>query len=224
MSWHLRRWVWAVLTAFGVVLTASGSWAAAPSSDSVPELGSPPALGALAGRPVARIEIVTRGGRWQRPLTLRRARLGDPLSGELARRAMQELTDSGYYAEVRAEAAADASGVVLRLIVLPRRIAQAVRVSGGVLDDEETLRASGLDPGDEVTIPLLAEAGERTRAFYASHGFPNATVTPDAIDTDDEMRVTVTFFVVPGSPRVIATRTFTVLPGPTDELRELFRG
>lgn len=223
MSWHLRRWVWAVLAALAVVLSVPSAGAAPPASDAVPDLGSPPALGALAGRPVARIEIVTLGGRWQRPLTLRRARLGDPLSGELARRAMQELADSGYYAEVRAEVMADAAGVVLKLIVLPRRIVQTVRVAGGVLDDEETLRASGLDANDEITIPLLAEAADRTRAFYVSHGFPHATVTPDAIDTDDEMRVTVTFFVVPGAPRVVATRTFTVLPGPTDELRELFR-
>lgn len=224
MSWHLRRWVSAVRAALVVLILGEVAWAAPPlESDAPPELAPPPALGALAGRPVSRIEIVTLGGRWQRPLTLRRARLGDPLSGELARRAMQELADSGYFAEIRAEAVLDAGGVVLRLSVLPRRIAQAVRIANGVLDDEETLRASGLDAGDEVTIPVLAEAAERTRALYVAHGFPNAKVVPDATDTDDEMRVTVTFFVTPGSPRLVATRAFAVLPGPTDELRELIR-
>src|SRR5689334_920675 len=134
MSWHLRRRVSAVLAALVVLIVGQVAWAVPPpASDSLPELAAPPALGALAGRPVSRIEIVTLGGRWQRPLTLRRARLGDPLSGELARRAMQELADSGYYAEIRAEAIADAAGVVLKLIVLPRRIIQTVRVSGGVL-------------------------------------------------------------------------------------------
>src|ERR1051325_11096693 len=101
----MRR-IWAFVSAFGVWLLVSvvARSAPAPSADAVPELGPAPALGALAGKPVTRIEVVNLGGRWQRPLTLRRARLGDPLSGELARRAMQELADSGYYAEVRAEA------------------------------------------------------------------------------------------------------------------------
>src|SRR6185312_12630007 len=73
----------------------------------VPELGPMPALGSLAGRQVSRIKIVTRGRRWEKPVVLRRARVGDYLTGELARRAMSELLDSGRYADVRAEADAD---------------------------------------------------------------------------------------------------------------------
>lgn len=222
----LRRGVAALAAALGaaLVIQAGPATAGPPSvEESIPDLGAAPSLGDLAGRPITRIEIVTLGGRWQRPLTLRRVRLGDPLSGELARRAMRELTDSGFYAEVRAEAVPEPGGVVLRLRALPRRIAQAVRISGGVLDGEETLRAAGLDAGDEVTVPLLREAAERTRAFYVAHGFPRAAVTPDAIDTDNEMRVTVTLYVVPGAPRVVATRSFTTRPAPTEELDDLLR-
>src|ERR1041385_7867386 len=176
---HCRVARWAsllgVMLCVALAVVSKSARGASPSvEEAVPDLGAPASLGPLAGRRVSRIEIVTEGGRWQRPFTLRRVRLGDPLSGELARRAMQELTDSDFYAEVRAEVVAEAGGAVLRLVALPRRIAQAVRVSGGVLDDEDTRRASGLDTGDEVTVPLLAEAAARVRAFYAVHGFPRA--------------------------------------------------
>ncbi|HVU03718.1 MAG TPA: POTRA domain-containing protein, partial [Polyangiaceae bacterium] len=193
------------------------------TADDVPDLGPPPgdALRALFGKPVTRIEVVTRGGRWEAPVTLRRARPGDILTGELARRALQELADTGRYGEVTAEAESDGDGALLRLVVLPRRIVAGVRIFGGQLADDETARAAGLDVSDEVTAPALAACAERVRQFYVRSGFPDAAVAPDAIDTDDPMRVVVVLHIIPGTPVAVESRVFHVSPAPSDELREL---
>jgi outer membrane protein assembly factor BamA len=186
---------------------------------SVPELGPASSLGDLAGRPVTRIEVVTRGGRWERPVALRRVRLGDPLSGELARRALDELADSGRFADARAEVEPDgASGALLRLSVLPRRIITAIKIVGAPFADDEMLRAGGIDEGSEITAPELADFAERLRAFYARRGFPHAVVTPDAIDTDDELRVVIVLRVDAGAARIVGERIFHVLPGPSEAL------
>lgn len=196
--------------------------APAASSGSLPELGPPPSLSGVAGRRVSRIEVVTRGGRWQRPVALRRARVGDVLTGELARRALSELADTGRYADVRAEAEPDGpDAAVLRLSVLPRRIVTQVRIIGAPLPEDDVLRAGGVDPGSEVTAPELAALAERVQAFCARRGFPRAVVTPDAIDTDDELRVVVALRVDPGAPRTIAARIFHVSPAKSEGLRLL---
>jgi outer membrane protein assembly factor BamA len=150
--------------------------------------------------------------------------VGDPLSGEVARRALQELVDSGRYADVRADVHADGDGAVLVLSVTPRRIVAGTKITGGTLDADETLRAAGLDTGDELTASILADSAERVRALYARHGYPAAAVVADAIDTDDEMRVVFSLRVAPGTPRVVARRAFVVYPAPSERLAGLLDG
>ncbi len=195
--------------------------AAAPSTDAVPTLSPAPDLGPLLGRPIVRVEVVTAFGRWAAEVKLRRVRLGDPFSGELSRRAMQELADSGRYAEISAEAVPEANGVVLRLHVLPRRIVTAVRIQGGVLGEDETLGAAGVQVGDEVTAPALSEMAARIRAFYVRSGYPEATVDPDAIDTDEAMRVILVFQVRAGRPRLVSSRTLRLHPAPSEALSDV---
>jgi outer membrane protein assembly factor BamA len=185
--------------------------------DLTPEI-HPAAVSALSGRTVSRIDVVAVGGKWGRDVMLRRARVGDILSPALARRAMQELADSGRYAEIRAEAVADGAGAALRLIVVPRRIVASVRIVGGALPDDETRRAIGLDAESEVTLPLLAAAGDRARAYYVRRGFPEAIVAPDAIDTDDPMRVVLVFYVTAGRTRNLSSRTFHVVPARSERI------
>jgi outer membrane protein insertion porin family len=193
-------------------------------SDSMPNLGPPPSLEGLAGLVLTRVEVVTLGGRWALPVTLRRVRPGDTLSPEVARRALQELVDSGRYSEVRAEADADGQGARLRLLVLPRRIVASVKITGGQLQDEDTRNAAGTDTSDEITAPGLLECAARVRAFYVKSGFPQANVAPDAIDTDDPMRVVVVLHVVPGPARLIASRVIRVYPAPSERLKTLLTG
>jgi outer membrane protein insertion porin family len=224
----LGRWLILAAAFLAVALCVRRAEAAdtdsSASADSVPELGSLSPLGELAGRVVARIDIVTEGGRWETAVTLRRARVGDLLSPELARRALRELVDSGRYADVRAEAEADGGAAVLRLVVLPRRIVASVSIVGGQLQEDETRHAAGIDTSDEITAPELLECAERVRAFYVKGGFSHAVVAPDVIDTDDPMRVVVVLHVVPGLPRLIQSRVIRVYPAPSERLSALLSG
>jgi outer membrane protein insertion porin family len=190
---------------------------AAPSASgaqAVPRLRPPPALGSLAGRPIARIEVVPLGKRWAQTAQLERVRVGDPLSLEVARRAMRELLDSGRYASARAQAIPDGPGVILRIFVLARRLIATVKVIGGSLDEEDTLRAAEVREGGELTELELPTIARRVTHYYGEHGFPAARVRVDTIDTDDPMRVVLLINVDPGAPLLIAQRVFQVAPFP----------
>jgi outer membrane protein insertion porin family len=218
---HIRRLLLAAAL-WTACLLAGSSRAEAPAptlGESLPELRPAAGLASgLVGLPIRRIQIVTIGDRWIGRAELRRVRLGDVLSGEVARRGMQELLDSGRYADVRAEAVRQEDGVLLRLVVTPRRVVARTKISGGTLDDEETLHAAALNAGDELTAATLAERGESVRKLYVRRGFPRAAVVADAVDTDDPMRVIVTFRIDPGPPRLVRRRVFRVYPPPSPEL------
>lgn len=215
------RWLGLIAAFLGVWLWATLALAQGEGESGIPEIRPGTVSTELWGRPVTRIEIQTRGGLWERPMALRRVRVGDTLSAELARRALEELADSGQYAELSAEAEADGPGAILRLRVLPRRIVAGVRVTERPLPEDDVLRALGLDPGSEVTAPLIAAAAERVRVLFMEHGFPGASVHVDPIDTDDLMRVLLLVRIDPGEPVQIVSRRFVVFPAPSEHLREL---
>ncbi len=182
------------------------------AAGAIPKLSPPPELGDLAGKRIVRIEVVTAGGRWVQKVRLERVRVGDPLTIELARRAMRELTDTGRYATARAEALPEGDGVLLRLVVLPRRIIESVKLLGGVLDEEDTLRAADVHAGGELTAPDLLEIAKRIRAYYARHGFPTSRADLDVIDTDDPMQVVLLITVHPGPARPLVGVSFALSP------------
>ncbi len=185
-----------------------------PSVGRIPELGAAPALGSLLGRSITRVEVIPVGGRWEERPTPRFVRAGDTLTSELARRAMLELTDTGRFANVSAEAESDGSGVVLRLKVVPRRLVASIRINGGVLDAEETLRAARVRTGSELTAAELAGIARRVQELYVRRGHPAAAVRIDALDTDDPLRVVLLLDVVAGEPRRVDRRRFLVWPSP----------
>lgn len=185
-----------------------------PSVGRIPELGPAPALGSLLGRSITRVEVIPVGGRWEERPTPRFVRAGDTLTSELARRAMLELTDTGRFANVSAEAESDGSGVVLRLKVVPRRLVASIRINGGVLDAEETLRAARVRTGSELTAAELAGIARRVQELYVRRGHPAAAVRIDALDTDDPLRVVLLLDVVAGEPRRVDRRRFLVWPSP----------
>jgi outer membrane protein assembly factor BamA len=182
------------------------------AAGAIPKLSPPPELGALAGKRIVRIEVATAGGRWVRKVQLERVRVGEPLTIEVARRAMRELTDTGRYATARAEALPEGDGVLLRVVVLPRRIIESVKLLGGVLDEDETLRAAEVHDGGELTAPELPEISQRIQAYYAHHGFPTAKADIDVIDTDDPMQVVLLITLHPGPPARLAGVSFALSP------------
>lgn len=183
-----------------------------------PFIDLPPSL---AGRPVTRLEVVTAGGRWQTPETLRENRLGEALTPAYARSILRELLASGRYASATAAAAPLGAGAALRVTVVPRRIVDEVRVTGGGLDDAWVREAAGVGPGDDITVQTLSEIEAQVRALYVTRGFPSAAVSAQAIDTDEAMTVVLLISVRPGEPLRVWQRQFEVRPRLTSHIAPL---
>src|SRR5262249_25025021 len=155
------------------------SSAGAGIDTALPPLGEGPRFGAAEGKPVRRVETVTEGGRWASTPAVRSVRIGEPLTGEVARRAMRELLATGRFARANADAAVEADGAVLRLTLLPRRLIATIRISGAALETGPTLEAAQVSEGGEVTASLLPIFAERIKAHYAAHGYTACEVRVD---------------------------------------------
>jgi outer membrane protein assembly factor BamA len=227
----------AALTALGLVATLLGAPPIARADGSpgeramseteepslggaVPDLTDPVAV-ALVSKPIRRVEVVVSGGRWTTPPALTSVRLGEPLSFEVARRAMREVLAGGQIARANVEALAEGDGAVLRVHVLPRRLIARIQISGGALDTAATLDAAELSDGGEITAPLLGLISTRIRRYYAQHGFPSAEATADTTDTDDPTSVVLSIQITPGAPQTLAQRIFVIDPRADHEVGDL---
>ncbi len=205
---------WPRRLAATLVALALGAGAPPLAAEEPAPSGSPSGLETLVGRPLVKIEVVPQGDRWREGLELRRVRPGQIFSPELARVAMQELLDTGRYADVRAEVEASGEGVVLRLLALPRRIVASIGLSGSPIENEELVRASGLAQGHDLSAPDLPKARQRVQATLRERGYPDARVQLQVTDTDDPMSVVVSVDVEAGAPLKIKDRWFAVWPDP----------
>lgn len=178
-----------------------------------------PDLSALLGKPLRRVEIVTLGGRWAPDTPITRAVAGQMFHPQLAREAMQELAATGRYADLRSEAFAEDGGVVLRLLVLPRRVIARVKIPGGVLPEEGTLRAAGIAREKAITLFDADRIEERVRDHYRAHGYFQAQVVTEILDTDEASEVVVLLHVTPGPRRYLSRVRFVVDPRPTPTLQ-----
>jgi outer membrane protein insertion porin family len=190
----------------------------------VPQLHPAPDLSGFSGRSLTRVEVVVQGARWRGARPSVRAEAGQLLSPELVRRSLDELLETGRYADARAEVEADGDGVRLRILVKPRRVIADVRVTGGVLADDVLLRAVGAQVGRELTAEDLERIEQRLRAEHAKHGFPSARASLQAIDTDDPLRVALRIDLVPGPPKRIDLRKFYAWPDPTEPVLQSLLG
>lgn len=182
----------------------------------VPQLHPAPDLSALAGKPLTRVDVVVSGARWRGARPSVRAVAGQVLSSELVRRSLDELLETGKFADARAEVEAEGDGVRLTFRVTPRRVVADVRVSGGVLPDDVLLRAVGVQLGRELSADDIERIRARARAEHARHGFPDADAVVTAIDTDDPLRVALRIDLAPGPPKRIDERQFYVWPDPKE--------
>src|SRR5690606_23031063 len=169
-----RRWRspvtawWLAWTLWFTLVRPEMSWAdeahavvEASGERKLPLLRPRPDLRAFEGRVVKEVVLVDVDEHTEQPLVLERIRLGDLLTPELVRRAMRELVENGRYASVRAEVEALADGARLRLFASIRKTVQDLRIEGGVLDPDASLRVTELAPGQEVTRPDLARVAAR---------------------------------------------------------------
>lgn len=190
------------------------------TGSAAPELGDPPDR-ALLGKPIRRVEVVGAGTLWPAATTITSVRLGEPLSLEVARRAMREALGGGQVARANVEAFAEGDGVVIRVHVLPRRLIARIQITGGVLDVTATLEAAEVSDGGEITAPQLAQIRLRIGRFYALHGFPTADAVVDTATTDDAGRVVLTIRIIPGPPQVVTRRVFVIDPRVDREVGDL---
>ncbi|HEY8946634.1 MAG TPA: POTRA domain-containing protein, partial [Polyangiaceae bacterium] len=195
--------------------------AQAPLRASVEPASAPPggrlaaraALSALIGKTISSIEVVFDEPLWAVPITVTRVRAGHIFTPEVARRALEELAESGRYGELSAEVIPSAAGVALRLHVVARRIIAGVRVSG-VGDADELLRAAGIRSGIEVTARDLRTMVERLEQELGRRGYPHARARVEPFDTDDPLGTVLEFDVTRGAEARIAARRFFVWPDP----------
>jgi len=105
--------------------------ARAAEGDASLVLQSAPDLSAYIGRPISRIDFVIEGARWSAVPTVEHARVGQLLSADLVRRVLEELGDTGRYADLRAGVERDGEGVRLVIRAEPRRLIASIRVAAG---------------------------------------------------------------------------------------------
>lgn len=175
------------------------------------------AIGDLEGRPIRAVTVETLGKRWAGPGSakkpqVRGVRVGQRLTEALARKALQELLQTGAYARGYVDARPIDDGVILRIVVLPRRVVATIRLDGDEFNRHETLAAAEIDEGDEITEPMFHRIAGRLRRFYAQRGYDAAAISVTAVDTDDPLQVLLRIDIEPGERRTIWQRIFVVDP------------
>jgi outer membrane protein assembly factor BamA len=202
-----------LLFALAVVLLAGRVLAqrSDPDSADLPSIAPAPTVD-LRGKRVDAIEVLFEGDLWREAVQLRRVRVGDPLTPEVARRALRELTDTGRYADARAQVVFEGERAILRLTVVPRRLIAAIRLEGTPLPREEVLAAADLEPGHPVTARSLQRIAASAVALHQRRGYPQAKARANVVDTDDPRRVLLLVVVDAGPPRLVKARQFLVEP------------
>jgi outer membrane protein assembly factor BamA len=195
----------------------------APSAVTTPVLVPASDLSSLVGKKISSVEVVNDGEAWgvDHFPTLKSVRAGDVLTPASARRALDEVLATGYYARAQANAIDEGGGsVVLSIRVVPRKTIETMRVelNGAAVDRDELLREGDFAEGGELVGADLAEKQDRLENFLARHGYPDATVSLTTRLTDDPLKVFLLLEVKPGLPRKIDKRYFFVLNAPRDAL------
>ncbi|HSC89437.1 MAG TPA: hypothetical protein VLC09_19275, partial [Polyangiaceae bacterium] len=144
----------------------------------VEELDVAPAeeLAALEERSLDAVQVETVGSLWPERVELRSVRPGDKASGAVIRRALEELSESGRFAELDAELQDSGGRLTLVVWVRPRRLLARAVVEGSPLTGDEVLRAWSLSPEDELTDRVIEEARERVRALHEQAGYLSSKV------------------------------------------------
>ena len=175
---------------------------------------------ALLGKPVRIVEVVLTGpptidreyleliaGITPRPV--RSVRVGEPFTQEVARRAMDEVLQSGDYADAVVSAAEENGGVRVIVEVVVRKIIAEVFVLnlGARIDQEELLRDAELGKGKELSGDKLAFYRAKIHAHLERRGFPRATVL-------------LKFAPLPKDPNQV-TLLVSLVAGPANVAREV---
>ncbi len=156
-----------------------------------------PAHDKLLGLPVTSVEVVLLGPSTPDPEyrrliagstlpQLRRVKIGEVFTQEVARRAMTETLETGDFGDAKVSAAPEGSGVRVVVEVTIRKVLSDVALieMGARVDKEELLRDAELGKGKEITGDRLPFYRKKIQAHLDRRGYPAATIvmnfTPDS--------------------------------------------
>jgi len=127
--------------------------------------------------------------------------VGAPLTRRLLRTTVQQLLESGRWADVQIDAVAEGSGVALIVQLVPRIVITRVDVIGNaVLSDEDVEQVLALGIDRELQQGQLAALAEAVAAAYVERGYADARITLRLRDTDDPTRKVLRVRVAEGEP------------------------
>ncbi len=200
----------------------------ATESAAMPPLDPPPDLSEFAGKAIAAVNVVLEGNVWDDVAVPRVASIkpGESFSPGAARRALDALLGSGGFARGRVTARSEASGVVVSLYLVPRKLVRGLKLDlhESRLDRDELLREADLSEGGEIIGADLSAMKCRIEGYLSMHGYPRAEVAITMRDTDDPARASVLVDVTPGHPRVVDGRYFYVFDASPDQVLPIANG
>ncbi len=177
-------------------------------------------LARFIGHPILRVEVAQSGSRFHSHAEVRSVRPQEPFSAAAARRALREVLASSHFAEASVVVLPEGNGVVLRLVLTPRRVVASRKLVGSPFDESEIWREAQLEVGGELTEQRLEAVARFVRSYHVKRAFPSATVRIETRDTDDPRQTALLLEVHPGPPAVIANRRL-VLPDSAVHLSEV---
>jgi outer membrane protein insertion porin family len=161
-----------------------------------------------------RIELPAISGR----LTLK---AGDPYTPEHVRGQIKILYDTGYFEDVQVETESVAGGIALTFLVREKPFITEIVFDGNQeLSDEKLKEKITIKSQAFLDQQQVKESAEKIRIAYQEDGYYNAQVIP-IVQTLDEDRKRLTFFVKEGDKARIKTVTFDGLRSATKE--EMFK-
>ncbi len=199
------RWLW-----LGVlVASAPQPVQAAPEQRTTEEaegaslrtysLRPPTDVASLVGRPIREMVLVLDDS-GPAPVRFDWAPLHQPFSPSLARQALRELLRSGRFAALDVEVDDLGDGVRLRFVGTSRYVVSQVVLHGNVLALDETLEATRLGEGHEITRPAVAKITARLWQLYQDRGFPYARISGRLKQLPNTQRVDVIVRIEAGRP------------------------
>ena len=161
-----------------------------------------------------RIELPAIAGR----LTLKP---GDPYTPENVRGQIKILYESGFFEDVQVETESGAGGVALSFLVREKPFITEIVFDGNqALSDDKLKEKITIKSQAFLDQPQAKASTEKIRLAYQGDGYFNCRVTP-IVQTLDEDRKRLTFFVKEGDKARVKTVNFEGLHGATKN--EMFK-
>ena len=196
------------------MLAASVCCAASPHSFSPSEAGG----GQYFGRKIGRIDL--RGVSAfnpQRALQLIKLHQGDTLTRDGLRDSIQQLYNTGYYADIRAEADDMSQGeVAVMFVTTANYFVSTIWIEGARKAPPTHLQlvnATKLQLGELVTAQKLAEAVQGVQRLLVANGYQEAKVQLRRLPHPQTQEMELTFAISPGTIARVGNVTVTGDPG-----------